>query len=265
MASAAADGALPPTQLTYFDHMWKLQSTATVVSVITEGERVAVVLDQTILYPQGGGQPFDTGTIETVDGTIKFWVTDVRAKSGVVYHYGKYGHAIGAEATGFNPGDGVKVVVDSARRSLNSRLHTAGHLLDACMRFIGLGSLEPGKGHHFPESPFVEYKGAIPSNDLENKRIALEAEANRLVVLGGQVRAMIAPYSEAAALCGGSLPDYIAKDSCPRIVCLGGNPGCPCGGTHVSDISEVGEVKVTQIRVKKGVCKVSYNLAKSTA
>ncbi len=38
-----------------------------------------------------------------------------------------------------------------------------------------------------PCSPFVEYKGAIPSNDLENKRIALEAEANRLVVLGGQV------------------------------------------------------------------------------
>jgi len=46
---------------------------------------------------------------------------------------------------------------------------------------------------------------------------------------------------------------------------LGENPGCPCGGTHVSDISEVGEVKVTQIRVKKGVSKVSYNLAKSTA
>jgi len=31
------------------------------------------------------------------------------------------------------------------------RLHTAGHLLDACMGFLGLGSLEPGKGHHFPE------------------------------------------------------------------------------------------------------------------
>jgi Ser-tRNA(Ala) deacylase AlaX len=45
---------------------------------------VAVVLDQTILYPQGGGQPFDTGSIEAEDGTIKFCVTDVRTKSGVV-------------------------------------------------------------------------------------------------------------------------------------------------------------------------------------
>ena len=45
---------------------------------------MAVVLDQTILYPQGGGQPFDTGFIEALDGPIKFRVTDVRAKSGVV-------------------------------------------------------------------------------------------------------------------------------------------------------------------------------------
>lgn len=36
-------------------------------------------------------------------------------------------------------------------------------------------------------SPFVEYKGAIPSKDIENKRVALESEINRLVTLGGQV------------------------------------------------------------------------------
>ena len=36
-------------------------------------------------------------------------------------------------------------------------------------------------------SPYVEYKGVIPSKDLENKRGALESEVNRLVTLGGQV------------------------------------------------------------------------------
>jgi Ser-tRNA(Ala) deacylase AlaX len=40
----------------------------------------------------------------------------------------------------------------------------------------------------------------------------------------------------------------VVQDSCPRIVCLGENPGCPCGGTHVSDISEIGEVKVGEFR-----------------
>lgn len=31
------------------------------------------------------------------------------------------------------------------------RLHSAGHLLDACMHNVGLGHLEPGKGYHFPD------------------------------------------------------------------------------------------------------------------
>lgn len=36
----------------------------------------------------------------------------------------------------------------------------------------------------------------------------------------------------------------VVQDSWPRIVCLGENPGCPCGGTHVADIAEIGDVKV---------------------
>lgn len=41
--------------------------------------------------------------------------------------------------------------VDASRRSQNSRLHSAGHLLDACMKTVGLESMEAGKGHHFPD------------------------------------------------------------------------------------------------------------------
>eukprot|EP01018_Ginkgo_biloba_P003614 Gb_24711 [translate_table: standard] len=59
--------------------------------------------------------------------------------------------------------------------------------------------------------PYVEYKGKIPSDELESKRVALEKEANHLVVVGGKVFAAILPYKEAAALCGGELPDYIPK------------------------------------------------------
>ncbi|XP_024373397.1 uncharacterized protein [Physcomitrium patens] len=156
---SCGDGALPPTNLAYFDDMRKLHSNAIVAGVITEGERLAVVLDQTILHPQGGGQPFDTGSIEAVDGTIKFCVTDVRTKSGVVYHYGNYHENRVMEATGFEPGHEVKISVDGARRTLNSRLHSAGHLLDACMSNIGLGSLEPGKGYHFPDG-YVRLEGS---------------------------------------------------------------------------------------------------------
>ncbi|EOA31540.1 hypothetical protein CARUB_v10014731mg [Capsella rubella] len=153
------------------------------------------------------------------------------------------------------------IVVDESRRKLNSRLHSAGHLLDMCMQKVGLGHLEPGKGYHFPDGPFVEYKGSVSQDKLLVKQKELEAEANELITKGGKVDAAILPYEEASVLCGGSLPDYIPKGSTPRIIKLGDNPGCPCGGTHVSDISDIINMKITQMRTKKGMTKVFYTIA----
>ncbi|PQQ16577.1 uncharacterized protein Pyn_26442 [Prunus yedoensis var. nudiflora] len=76
--------------------------------------------------------------------------------------------------------------------------------------------------------PYVEYKGTVPQKDME-------LEANALISRGG-------------------------KGSTPRIVKLGESPGCRCGGTHVSDISEIKSVTVSQIRTKKGSTKVFYNV-----
>ncbi|RVW55909.1 hypothetical protein CK203_115515 [Vitis vinifera] len=116
----------------------------------------------------------------------------------------------------------------------------ARHMYADC----GLGNLEPGKGYHFPDGPFVEYKGVVPQNELQGKQKELELDANALISRGGKVSAVVLPYAEAVELCGGCLPDYIPKSSNPRILKLGDNPGCPCGGTHVSDISEIISVKV---------------------
>jgi Ser-tRNA(Ala) deacylase AlaX len=57
------------------------------------------------------------------------------------------------------------------------------------------------------------------------------------------------------------LPPYIAAGSTPRVVVmLAGTEGCPCGGTHVADVAEIGAVQVTGVRVKKGVTRVSYTI-----
>ncbi|KAJ7516380.1 hypothetical protein O6H91_22G056200 [Diphasiastrum complanatum] len=260
----AAGGApdLPATQLGYFDDMWQLQASAHVLSVLVEESKIAIIVDCTILYPQGGGQPSDKGFILSIDEQTRFRVEDVRTRDGLVYHYGFFEASDLGNSSTFQIGQEVILYVDKSRRQLNSRLHTAGHLIDVCIENIGLSSLQPGKGHHFPDgcSPFVEYKGAVPASDIESRRAALEAEANRLVAAGGTVQAAVCSYEEARNRCGGQLPDYIAKDSKPRIVSIGSSFGCPCGGTHVKDISEIGSMKVSQIRVKKGLTKVSYNV-----
>ncbi|KAL6627536.1 hypothetical protein ACP70R_031262 [Stipagrostis hirtigluma subsp. patula] len=270
---AAPPRAAGPTRLAYFDDMWALRSSATVLSVHQEGGRRAVVLDATVFHPQGGGQPADTGAISA--GGARFLVEDVRMKDGVVFHYGKFEGTREGCGHEFNEGQSVSLEVDAERRSLNSRLHSAGHLLDICMSNVGLSHLEPGKGYHFPDGAFVEYKGVIPPNQLQDKQNELEREANKLISEGAKVLASVFTYEDAAKLCGGSLPSYISKDSTPRIVKFGDHPGCPCGGTHVADISVINNLKVafettrvlstpnnpvTNIRVKKGLTKVSYSI-----
>ncbi|KAH8495117.1 hypothetical protein H0E87_018341 [Populus deltoides] len=237
---------LSPTKLDYYHDMWKLQSKATLLSFFKgEDGRNALILDSTIFHPQGGGQPADTGVITiAADSSFKFIVQDVRSKDGIVYHYGVIEEGSGKDfEMEVVRGGEVFLFVDEARRKLNSRLHSAGHLMDACLEEVGLGYMEPGKGYHFPDGPFVEYKGTIPQNELQSKQHELELAANALISRGGKVSAAVLPYEEAAELCGGVLPDYIPKDSTPRVVKLGNSAVC-CGGTHVSDISEIISLQV---------------------
>ncbi|VAH71041.1 unnamed protein product [Triticum turgidum subsp. durum] len=80
------------------------------------------------------------------------------------------------------------------------------------MTNLGL-HLEPGKGYHFPDGPSVEYKGVVPADQLHDKKIQLEKEANELILKGSKVLVSVFPYEEAAKLCGGALPSYISQVS----------------------------------------------------
>ncbi|CAA6654269.1 unnamed protein product [Spirodela intermedia] len=255
--------ALRATRLAFFDDPSMLDAPTTVLCHLEEeGARHAIILDSTLFHPQGGGQPADTGFI-AVSGYpgLKFIVEDVRSKNnGVVYHYGVFEDNQNTHGIQLKEGQEVHLYVNAQRRNLNSRLHSGGHLLDICMQNVGLSYLEPEKGYHFPDGPFVEYKGTIPSDQLLTKQKELEIEANALIATGCKVSAAVVPYDEASELCGGILPGYISKDSNPRIVRVGSNPGCPCGGTHVADIADIGSFKVTKIRAKKGFTKVFYTL-----
>ncbi|KAM0029680.1 putative alanine--tRNA ligase [Helianthus debilis subsp. tardiflorus] len=252
------DQQQPPTTLLYHQDMFNLQSTATLLSsFLGDDGRHVLILDSTVFHPQGGGQPSDTGFIADVSSSrFNFIVQDVRSRNGVVYHYGVF------EKPAEDLEGGVQVVlsVDESKRKLYSRLHSAGHLLDVCLPKVGLSHLKPGKAYHFPDGPWVEYEGKVPQAELQSKMQELELEANNLISRGIKVSVAVYPYEEASLLCGGALPEYIPKGSTPRIVKLGDFPGCPCGGTHVSNISDLVNVKVTQMKTKKGVTKVYYTI-----
>src|SRR5690242_2715048 len=105
------------TTLEYLEQMDRLVGTAKVVALETEPDgKLGLILDRTIFYPQGGGQPSDRGLI--AGRSFRFAVESVQFSDGTVHHIGvlQEGHPA--------PGDEASLHVDENRRDCNSRLQS---------------------------------------------------------------------------------------------------------------------------------------------
>ena len=151
---------------------------ATILEVVPEGEkRFRVMLDSTVFYPMGGGQPTDQGML-----TSDSWsgnVYQVMTKDGEIWHY------VESEAA---PTVGVKVhrVLNWDRRFRHMRLHSAGHMVDFAMYLLGYSpkQLVPTKGDH-GKKPYIIYMGVLGkdiANELEEKSNELVAQSLTLSV-----------------------------------------------------------------------------------
>ncbi len=225
------------TKLVYMEFMDRLADTARVESMEPTDGKTAVVLDRTIFYPQGGGQRYDTGTM-TCEGK-RFRVTEVRYVDGSVKHYGTF------EGMPFAVGDTVSCAVDGARRLLNSRLHSAGHVLDMAQKNLGIGWV-PGKGYHFPDGPYVEYEGDLGGIAVEKLRQDLEAECAAIIATDVTTKVR---FTEANGP-GGK----------PGRVVMYGDFSVPCGGTHVANLGAIGKLTIRSIKPKSGKIRVGYEI-----
>ena len=237
------------TKLLYLEDFNLLQAEATVLDALGENDRDTVILDQTIFYPQGGGQPYDTGTIESDDN--KFVVEEVRSVDGVVKHIGKF------ETGKFGKNTKVRLSVDKDRRDLHSKLHSAGHVVDMAVFELKL-NWAPGKGYHFPQGPYVEYIGNLEGLDKEELKGKIERICNRLIQEGRETKLMFMDKEKMKSICH-FVPDYIPEGKPSRVV-IYGDFGIPCGGTHVSNIKEIGKIMIRKIKAEKGNIRVGYDV-----
>lgn len=243
---------MDPTRLLYMEDMQRTEGDATVVAIEKEDDRNVVVLDRTWFHPQGGGQPWDQGTIEGNAG--RFRVDEVRLVEGVVRHIG------GFESGSFEPGQVVGMRVDRTRRSLNARLHSAGHVVDMAVSAQNLGWV-PGKGYHFPQGPYVEYDASVDDLDLDALKREIEKAANGFVDVGIETSLRFMTRGELASVCH-FVPDYVPEDRPSRVVFYG-DFGVPCGGTHVANLRDIGPITIRKIKKAKGsagTMRVSYEL-----
>lgn len=242
------------TKLLYLEDFSALSCDATVVGRTQEQEndtfaftmrphdkcKESLTLNQTIFYPQGGGQPYDTGVIESSAG--KFVVEEVRFADGAVRHIGR----CEGDASTWKRGFQVTCLVDAERRILHSRIHSAGHLVDFAVAELGL-PWTPGKGYHFPQGPYVEYRGALGDTDKEKLKADIERIATETIRNGKEVSACFMPKEEMARICR-FVPDNIPDGKPGRVIMFGSDFGVPCDGTHVKNLSEIRGITIRKIR-----------------
>ena len=206
---------------------------AEVCQVTSEG----VILDQTIFYPEGGGQPGDTGSILTLDGREMKVLNTLKTPHGIL-------HMIEGQFDGTSIGDCVKVNINWERRFMHMKMHTALHLL--CSQVEGAvtgGAIGAQKSR-------LDFD--IPGERPEKED--LEQRINALVKLDHSI--FISWISDEELK---NNPDLIRTMSVKppmgsgqvRMICIGDNIDFqPCGGTHVKSTAEIGVVRIGKIENK---------------
>lgn len=210
--------------------------TATVAAV--DGQ--AVALDQTALYPGGGGQPHDLGTLSTADGQT--WPVGKGHKAGELIWHALEGAPPPAV------GQAVRGQVDWARRYQLMRTHTAMHILcGVIFRDYGAsvtgGNMEPLKGR-------MDFEFETMRQEFVRE---IEARVNIEIAAARPVRVAILPREAAFAIPDlirtkiNLLPPGIAEVRTVEIVGLDLQAD---GGTHVANTREVGRMQIVDYKSK---------------
>ncbi len=242
------------THLVYLEDFAVVTCAAKVTAVSkTEDGRVDIQLDATCFYPRGGGQDWDTGIIYSEDRATVFDVEEVRLdEEGVVHHIGAY------RSGELRAGEAVTGEVDVDRRMVNTRLHSAGHVVDLAVDRLQL-PWTPGRGAHYPHMSFVEYEGTASPEEAEHIRSQIETLARDVIAAGGTNEIRFMPAADMHTVCR-HVPENIPTNKPARVVIYCDDFGVPCGGTHVRDLHDIGTIHITKVKTKKGLTKVSYTI-----
>jgi alanyl-tRNA synthetase len=208
------------------------------VNGATPGMEVAVVLDRTPFYAEGGGQLSDHGVIRTngAGGPAEVQVTDVQTPlPGLVVHRGtvRYGE--------ISTGSPAFAEIDVERRRATSRSHTATHLVHRALRgALGESAAQAGSENAPGRLRFdFTASGAVPITVLRE----VEDEVNRVLIDDLTVRAYHTSIDEARSM--GALALFGEKYGTEvRIVEVGEYSRELCGGTHVARSGQLGLVKL---------------------
>ncbi len=226
------------TEMLFRTDPYLREAEATVTGHAGQG---GVVLDRSVFYPQGGGQPGDSGRLEWEGGTMRV-ATTVKGEGGDIV-------LVPAEGEALPPvGARLRQLLDWERRHRHMRVHTALHLLSVVVPLpVSGGAIGADKGRldfDMPEAP--------------QDKAALEEALNGLVARDLPVTETWITDEELAADPGLVKTMSVKPPTGQgrvRLIRIGEGESQvdlqPCGGTHVARTGEIGRLRLGKIE-KKG-------------
>ncbi len=209
----------------YWQDPYRKSFTARVVQRLN-GERPGVILNRTLFYPQGGGQPADTGVLAGVP------VLDVSidAHDNII-------HWLAAPLP--ETADEIEGVLDWARRYDHMQQHSGQHLLSAAFQDV---LYRPTIGFHLSESSVtIDLPGPPPDDEALARVLAFVQDA---ILQALPITARLLPRNEALQLPLRKAPSVAGPI---RVVEIHGLDWSACGGTHLRNTAEIGHLVVTRL------------------
>lgn len=236
---------LGETKKLYYDRPTSMEFEAEVLEIFDKGY---VVLDQTLFYPEGGGQPGDTGLLLTPDG-FSIQVEDTIKLGEVILHKIKGGVV--------RKGDLIRGIIDEDRRLSLMRHHTATHiLLHAAKEVLGAHIHQAGaqKGESSSRMDLRHYKH-ITTEELKK----IEVVANRLVMANTSTSIAWEDRTDAEQKYGFCLyQGGVPPGSRIRVVKVAGDIEA-CAGTHCTHTGDVGTISIIRVEhVQDGVERIEF-------
>lgn len=230
------------TRMVYYDDPALAELEATVVAK----QDNALVLDQTIFYPEGGGQATDKGWVNGVEMTAA-----EKVLGNVVVHHLK-------DASQFNVGQKVKLKLNAERRMALRRHHSATHLMGGVAhQVLGPHTWQAGtkKEQDIAHLDITHYEKVT-----EPQRKQMEQLANQIVQEGRAITIVEWDRGEAEQKYGfrlytggGAIGERI------RVVNIQDWDVQSCGGTHLFNTRDIGPIKITGIeQVQDGVVRIYF-------
>ena len=228
------------TDRLYYDDCYLREFDARVVEARADGEKYFVRLDRSAFYPTSGGQPYDTGEISGAR------VLDVFVdKAGEVWH---------EVSRPFREGEAVHGSIDWARRFDHMQQHAGEHILaGAVHRLLGghTVGLHLGKEDSSIDVDFPDGRTHLTAAEVA----LLEDDVNDHIQRDVPIRCWFPEADELKALPLRKPPTVTEH---VRVVQIGDDEFCACGGTHPSSAGQIGLVRIADARPSKGRVRLTF-------